>query len=285
MKYEEYEKIANHLKSNIKIQPKLGIIAGSGLGGLADRLEQKNEIPYSSIPNFPTSTVAGHAGSLVFGMLEGVPTVCMKGRFHAYEGYPLWKCAIPVRVMKLLGVKLVIVTNAAGGINAGYKPGDVMIIKDHISIPGFAGNNPLKGHNDERWGPRFPPMNRAYDLKYRQTLKEVARELKLDAHLKEGVYCMFGGPCYETVAEVKFIRNALHGDAVGMSTIHEVITAVHCGMKVLGISLITNACIADEHSTEVANHEEVVAVGKKRAADMEKLVSGFVHKVKHDLVD
>lgn len=273
------------MKSRVKICPKLGIIAGSGLGGLADRLEHKHEIPYASIPNFPTSTVAGHAGSLVFGHLEGVPTVCMKGRFHAYEGYPLWKCALPVRVMKLLGVKMLIVTNAAGGINAGYKPGDIMVIKDHLNIPGFAGSNPLKGPNDERWGPRFPPMNRAYDSQLRKVFKDVSRELKLDEYLKEGVYCMFGGPCYETVAEVKFIRHSVGGDAVGMSTIHEVITAVHCGIKVLGISLITNACIADEHSTAVANHEEVVEVGKQRAADMERLVSRFVHKVKDDLVN
>lgn len=284
MKYEEYVAIAQHLESKVKISPKLGIIAGSGLGGLADRLENKQEIPYKSIPNFPTSTVAGHAGSLVFGLLEGVPTVCMKGRFHAFEGYPLWKCSLPVRVMKLLGVKMIIVTNAAGGINAGYKPGDIMLIKDHISIPGFAGNNPLKGINDERWGPRFPPMNRAYDVSLRRTFKEAAKELKLDSYLKEGVYCMFGGPCYETVAEVKFIRHSLGGDAVGMSTIHEVITAAHCGLKVLAVSLITNSCIADEHSTQVANHEEVIEVGRQRAADMERLIGRFVQQIKQELI-
>lgn len=261
----------------------MGIIAGSGLGGLADRLQNAEVFPYETIPKFPISTVPGHGGSLVFGMFEGIPTVCMKGRFHAYEGYPLWKCSIPVRVMKLLGVKVLIVTNAAGGINENYSAGDIMLIKDHISIPGFAGNNPLKGPNDERWGPRFPPMNKAYDAQLRSVFKSVAKELKMDKHLREGVYCMFGGPCYETVAEVRFIRYGIGADAVGMSTVHEVITGVHCGLKVLGLSLITNCCIADETSTEEANHEEVVAVGKQRAADMEKLVAKFVQQIKHQL--
>ena len=229
------------------------------------------------------SLVAGHSGALVFGMLSGVPTVCMKGRFHAYEGYPLWKCSMPVRVMKLLGVETLMVTNAAGGVNADFQVGDVMIIKDHINIPGFAGNNPLKGANDERWGPRFPPMNKAYDSDLRKLVKRCAADLGMSSFIREGVYCMFGGPCYETVAEIRMIR-VLGGDAVGMSTVHEVIVAQHCGLKVIGLSLITNRCVADWDSKEEANHAEVVEVGKLRAKDLENLVSRIVETLKRDVL-
>lgn len=263
------------MKQNTNIKPEVGIICGSGLGGIAEKLTDRKEFPYESIPDFPRSTVKGHGGNLVFGKLSGVPTVAMTGRFHAYEGYPLWLCSMPVRVMKLLGIELLIVTNAAGGINVNFKAGDLMIIKDHINIPGFAGNNPLKGSNDERWGPRFPPMNRAYTQSHRDTIKSIAKKFNMNSYLKEGVYCMFGGPCYETVSEVKFIRQ-IGGDAVGMSTIHEVIVAHHCGLEVLAISLITNMCIADENDTSQANHDEVIAVGKSRAADLQKLVTTFV---------
>lgn len=228
--------------------------------------------------------MAGHVGALVFGKLEGVPTVCMKGRFHAYEGYPLWKCSLPVRVMKLMGIKILIVTNAAGGINPGFNVGDLMIIKDHINIPGFAGNNPLNGPNDERWGPRFPPMNKAYDVELRKTFKAVAADLKMTSFLREGVYSMFGGPCYETAAEVRFIRKGLGADAVGMSTVHEVITATHCGIKVFGLSLITNKCVAEDDSKDEVDHCEVVTVANKRATDLEKLISHFVQKLKQKSV-
>lgn len=185
--------------------------------------------------------------------------------------------------MKLMGIKVLIVTNAAGGINPGFSAGDVMLIKDHVNIAGFAGNNPLTGPNDERWGPRFPPMNKAYDADLRHVMRSVASELKMSSYFREGIYCMFGGPCYETVAEVKFIRN-IGADAVGMSTIHEVITAAHCGLRVVALSLVTNCCVADENSREEANHEEVIAVGKKRAVDMEKLVAAFVDKIKQDVL-
>lgn len=268
------EGIVDFLQENNDIEPEIGIICGSGLGSLADKLTDTKSYPYDTIPNFPASTVEGHSGELIFGNLEDVPCVVMKGRFHAYEGYPLWLCAMPVRVMKLLGVELLIVTNAAGGVNPTFKAGDLMLIKDHINIPGFAGNNPLRGSNDERFGPRFPPMNRAYDVKHRVKVKELAKKIGI-GDLREGIYCMFGGPCYETVAEVKFIRQ-IGGDAVGMSTVHEVITAKHCGLEVLALSLITNMCIADENDQSQANHEEVVAVGKKRSADLLKLISAFV---------
>lgn len=227
-------------------------------------------------------SVVGHTGALVFGTLSGVPTVCMKGRFHAYEGYKLAKCAMPIRVFKLLGVQVVIVTNAAGGVNSSYNVGDVMIIKDHINIPGFAGRNPLKGPNDERWGPRFPPMNKAYDVSLRKLVRKCAGDLHLD-FVQEGVYCMFGGPCYETVAEIRMIRT-LGGDAVGMSTVHEAIVAQHCGLKVIGLSLITNCCVADWDSTEEANHAEVVEVGRKRAKDLENLVSRIAETLRLEVL-
>nr|CAI5848491.1 unnamed protein product [Callosobruchus analis] len=167
--FETLTQTANYLRKHVPFTPKIGIICGSGLGAywdkgsLADSVENRIEIPYEKIPHFPRSTVKGHVGELVFGYLSNVPVVCMRGRFHYYEGYPLWKCAMPVRVMKLLGVEHLIVTNAAGGLNCNYKVGDIMLVRDHINLMGFAGNNPLQGPNDERFGPRFPPMNKAYN--------------------------------------------------------------------------------------------------------------------------
>ena len=235
-------------------------------------------ISYEDIPDFPRSTVQGHQGALVFGGLDGVPTVAMKGRIHSYEGYPLWLCAMPVRVMKLLGIETLIVTNAAGGVNPQYKTGDLMVIKDHLNIPGFAGNNPLRGPNDARWGPRFVPMNRVYNQEYRDMVKSIAKKLGMDSFMREGVYCMCGGPCYETVSEVKYIR-LMGGDAVGMSTIHEVIVGAHCGLNILAISLITNICVADENEKREVNHREVIEVGKQRARLLQNLISEFVKNI------
>lgn len=186
---------------------------------------------------------------------------------------------MPVRVMKLLGIEILLVTNAAGGTNPDYKVGDIMIIKDHINIPAFASNNPLKGFNDKRWGTRFPPMNRAYDSDLRTVMRNVSKSLNMDKFMREGVYCMFGGPCYETAAEIRFIRT-IGGDVVGMSTIHEVITAVHCGLRVMGLSLVTNECIADENCTKFPNHKEVMEVSESRKPDLEKLVGKVVETLK-----
>ncbi|RWS17636.1 Purine nucleoside phosphorylase-like protein [Dinothrombium tinctorium] len=273
------EAIAKFLLEKTKHRPKIGIICGSGLGGIADKLENQDIFPYETIPSFPISTVAGHNGRLVFGTLKSVAAVCMKGRFHPYEGYEVWQCAMPIRVMKLVGVTTLIVTNAAGGINSNFKVGDIMLIKDHINVPGMSGLNPLRGRNDERLGPRFLAMNRAYNLDLMKLLKNCAKELKLSDHLQEGVYCMVGGPSYETVAEVKALH-ALGADAVGMSTVHEVIFARHCNIRVLGISLITNKCVTDYESNEETNHEEVMEVANKRATDLENLISEFVFKIK-----
>ncbi|XP_022124724.2 purine nucleoside phosphorylase isoform X2 [Pieris rapae] len=275
--YEMLEEIANFLLTKTKIRPIIGIICGSGMGSLADTITDAERIPYEQIPNFPTSTVEGHHGQLVFGRLGDVPVVAMQGRFHYYEGYPLWKCCLPIRVMKLLGVKTLMATNAAGGLNPSYKIGDLMIVNDHINLMGFAGNNPLQGPNDERFGPRFPPMNKAYNYEYRKIAKRVAKELKLDNIIREGVYTCLGGPNFETVAELRMLK-MVGVDAVGMSTVHEVITARHCDMKVFGLSLITNECITNYDVEAEANHEEVLDVGKMRQDLLREYISRLVHE-------
>lgn len=241
---------------------------------MADALGNKIEVPYEKIPHFPKSTVKGHIGELVFGYLSDVPVVCMKGRFHYYEGYPLWKCAMPVRVMKLLGINCLIVTNAAGGLNDNYKVGDIMLIKDHINLVGFAGNNPLQGPNDERFGPRFPPMNNAYDRHLVKQAKIIAKELSLENNIHEGIYTCLGGPNFETIAELRMLK-MLGADSVGMSTVHEVITAAHCNLKVFAFSLITNECIINYEDEGNPNHEEVIDVGKIR----ENVLKSFVKKI------
>ncbi|XP_030033166.1 purine nucleoside phosphorylase isoform X2 [Manduca sexta] len=275
--YETLLETANFLLSRITIQPRIGIICGSGMGSLAESIQDGVCIPYEDIPNFPVSTVEGHHGRLVFGKIEGAPVVAMQGRFHYYEGYPLWKCCLPVRVMKLIGVKTLIATNAAGGLNPDYKIGDLMIVKDHINMMGFAGNNPLHGPNDERFGPRFPPMNKAYNYEHRKIAKEVAKELNINNMVREGVYTCLGGPNFETVAELKMLK-MVGVDAVGMSTVHEVITARHCDMKVFGLSLITNECVTSYDHDMEANHEEVLDVGRMRQDILRKYVSRLVDR-------
>lgn len=206
----------------------------------------------------------------------------MKGRIHAYEGYSLTKCTLPVRVMKMLGCKVLIVTNAAGGLNAEFNVSDIMVIRDHIFFPGFAGNNPLRGPNDERFGSRFPPMNNCYDRKLMALADECATKLGITRYLRKGVYAMLGGPNYETVAESRFLRN-MGIDAVGMSTVHEVIVAHHAGLRVLGFSLITNKIVTDYDTHEEANHEEVLAAAKTRAIDFEHLINNIIEEVGKEL--
>jgi len=279
--YEHLQETANFLLKQVTTRPKIGIICGSGMGQywnegtLAEAVQKKTIIPYEKIPNFPLSTVPGHAGELVFGELSGVEVVCMKGRFHYYEGYPLWKCSMPVRVMKLIGVTHLIATNAAGGLNPKYKVGDLMLVKDHINMMGFAGNNPLMGPNDVRFGPRFPPMNEAYNPELLKIAKDIWSQLDLSGSLHEGVYTCLGGPNFETVAELRMLK-MLGVDAVGMSTVHEVITARHCDMKVLGFSLITNECKTSYEDQIEANHEEVMDVGKMKQDDLRIFVLEIV---------
>ncbi|WP_423799002.1 purine-nucleoside phosphorylase [Neobacillus sp. SAB-20_R2A] len=259
MDYENIQKAVSFLKEKYEKVPKIGLILGSGLGVLAEEIEQPFKIPYNEIPDFPVSTVEGHAGQLVFGLLNGIEVVAMQGRFHFYEGYSMDKVTFPVRVMKELGVEILIVTNAAGGVNESFTPGDLMIITDHINN---MGTNPLIGPNDSHFGVRFPDMSEAYTKELRTIAKEIASRLNID--VREGVYFGNPGPVYETPAEIRMVRT-LGGDAVGMSTVPEVIVARHSGMKVLGISCISNmaAGILDQPLT----HDEVIETTEKVKAN------------------
>ncbi|XP_067090677.1 purine nucleoside phosphorylase 6 [Osmerus mordax] len=273
--YEDYRETADWLLANTQLRPKVAIICGSGLGGLADLLENRNVFPYTDIPRFPHSTVEGHAGKLVFGELEGRQCVCMQGRFHFYEGYNIATVTYPVRVFFLLGVETLIVTNAAGGLNASFNVGDIMLIRDHINMPGFAGQNPLCGHNDERFGVRFPCMSDAYDRELGTVARRTAEEQGCGSFLQQGVYCMLAGPTFETIAECRALQ-VLGADAVGMSTVPEVVVARHCGMRVLGFSLITNKVVTDYDSQQKANHQEVLQTTEMRAKDLQRLVRHMV---------
>ncbi|MBM7648052.1 purine-nucleoside phosphorylase [Bacillus ectoiniformans] len=255
MNIEQIEQAVQYLKSAYNKDVKIGLILGSGLGVLGDEIEEAVKVPYGDIPNFPVSTVEGHAGQLVFGTLSGKEVVAMQGRFHYYEGYSFNQVTFPVRVMKELGVETIIVTNAAGGVNEDFEPGDLMIISDHINN---MGGNPLIGPNDNRFGPRFPDMSEAYNKELRQLAKTTASNMNLK--VQEGVYVGNTGPVYETPAEVRLAR-VLGGDAVGMSTVPEVIVARHSGMKVLGISCISNmaAGILDQPLA----HDEVIETTEK----------------------
>uniref|UniRef100_A0A3Q3XEV5 Purine nucleoside phosphorylase n=1 Tax=Mola mola TaxID=94237 RepID=A0A3Q3XEV5_MOLML len=279
--YDVCRATADWLLSNTKMRPTVGIVCGSGLGGLAEMLKDPQFFKYSDIPNFPHSTVPGHAGRLVFGTLKGKSCVCMQGRFHLYEGYPIQKITLPMRVFKLMGVETMILTNAAGGLNQDYKVGDVMIIKDHINMPGFAGINPLGGPNDERFGVRFPCMSDAYNRELRQLAFKVASDLGYSDFLKEGVYCVLGGPSFETIAECRMLHK-LGADAVGMSTVHEVLVAHHAGMRCFALSLISNRAVMDYDSQERANHEEVLETGRLRAEQLVQLVSALVARLEQN---
>ncbi|MBM7569763.1 purine-nucleoside phosphorylase [Aquibacillus albus] len=246
---------AAFVEKSISYQPSLGLILGSGLGVLAEQIENPVKIPYKDIPYFPESTVQGHEGQLVIGELEGQQVITMQGRFHFYEGYSMEQVTFPVRVMKQLGVEKLIVTNAAGGINESFEPGDLMIIRDHINN---MGTNPLIGRNDEDLGPRFPDMSEAYDRQLIEHAKDCAQVLNLP--VQEGVYVGNTGPSYETGAEIKMLRT-LGGDVVGMSTVPEVIVANHTGLSVLGITCISNmaAGILDQP----LSHDEVIETTTK----------------------
>ncbi|MBV7276140.1 purine-nucleoside phosphorylase [Clostridium sp. PL3] len=257
MKYElKIKEAADFILKKINHKPELGLILGSGLGAIADQIENPEFYPYGEIPHFPVSTVQGHAGRLVVGTLEGKTVVAMQGRFHYYEGYPIQEVTFPVRVMKALGIQTLIVTNAAGASNPEFNPGDLMIIKDHINL---AGANPLMGKNLDEFGPRFPDMSDAYNKDLRNKVKFIAQQLNIS--VQEGVYAWFSGPTYETPAEVKMAQ-VLGADAVGMSTVPEVIVANHSGIKVIGISCLTNmaAGILDQplNHTEVMETSELV---------------------------
>jgi len=270
--YESSLEATTAVQARTSLKPDIALILGSGLGDLAGEVRDAVAIPYAEIPHFARSTVPGHAGRLLIGTLEDVPVVVMQGRFHFYEGYPLDVLTLPVRVMRLLGAQTLIVSNAAGGVNPAYLPGDFMLIRDHINLPGLAGANPLVGPNDERFGERFPPLARAYDAELRALARSVAAKWP-EITLHEGVYAMVGGPSYETGAELKFLRT-IGADAVGMSTAPEVVVARHMGMRVLGLSLITNTATGEE--TDVVNHAEVLAAADIARPKFALLVRGIL---------
>lgn len=262
---------AKFLRERTLIQPKVAMILGSGLGELAKELEGAEVVPYAEVPHFPTSTAPGHAGNLVFGLLGGQPVVMMQGRFHTYEGYTPQQVTFPVRVFKALGVETLVVTCATGGLNRAFKAGDLMLIKDHLNL---TGNNPLIGPNDSEAGPRFPVMFDAYRSDLRAIAKAVATEQGTTLH--EGVYAGITGPAFFTPAELQHLIT-VGADSIGMSTVYETITAVHCGLKVLGLGLISDMALpdADHHATE----QEVLEVVGQSAAVARRLVRGIVERL------
>lgn len=260
MFYEKVKESADFICERISIKPVIGIILGSGLGSLVDHMENKEVLPYSEIPHFPQSHVEGHAGNLVFGTIGNQPLVVMQGRFHYYEGFSMKEVTYPIYVMKLLGVKDLIVTNACGGINRNFKPGDLMIIDDFINTLDV---NPLIGDNDERFGVRFPDMSEPYSLALRTKAKNTAD--RLDIPYREGVYTLFQGPYYETAAEIRMYERA-GSDAIGMSTVPETIAANYLGIRVLGIACITN--MATGIAKEKHSHEEVVKMANKSSEQL-----------------
>jgi purine-nucleoside phosphorylase len=267
---KQWQAAADTIRSRIGGKPKIAIILGSGLGSLVDVLEEPIEIEYGDIPGFPETTVKGHSGRLVYGKLGGKQVLVMKGRFHFYEGYDISQVVFHIRVFKLLGISDLLVTNAAGGINTEFKPGDLMMINDHIS---FFAPSPLRGVNMEEFGPRFPDMSNAYDSGLIAIAEEAAK--KLDISLKGGIYAFLQGPMFETPAEIRALR-MLGADAVGMSTVPEVIMAHHSGMNVMGISCITN--MAAGVNENKLNHEEVIETGNRVGKSFAALVTEIVSR-------
>ncbi len=271
MLFERIQETASYIQSKIKGQPVAGIILGSGLGYLAGLIDKEVEIPYSEIPNFPQSTVEGHAGTLIFGTLGGKYVMMMAGRFHYYEGYDMSVVTFPVRVMKALGVNTLLVSNAAGGMTPGFKVGDIMLIRDHINqFP----EHPLRGPNDERLGTRFPDMSEPYSLDLLQRAHTIAGDLKIP--VQEGVYIGLQGPTFETRAEYDWLH-IIGCDAVGMSTVPEVIVAIHGGMKVLAASIITDLGIRDE--LNVITHEEVLQAANSAAPKLAAIFTEVVRSL------
>ncbi len=259
------------VRRHTALVPEIGIILGTGLGGLAEVIEVESAVPYDTIPGFPISTVESHAGRLLLGRLAGRPVVAMQGRFHRYEGYRLDQVTFPVRVMRALGAGVLLVSNACGGMNPLWQPGDLMLIEDHINL---LGDNPLIGINDEALGPRFPDMSEPYDAGLRAIARQAAVDLQVT--LREGVYVGIPGPNLETRAEYRMLRT-IGGDVVGMSTVPEVIVANHAGMRVMGVSIITDQCLPD--ALEAASIERIIAVAKKAEPSLTRLVTRVVERL------
>jgi len=271
---EQIDQAADAVRKRTSHQPRIGIILGSGLNDLADSVQKADIIPYSDLPNWPISTVHGHAGRLVMGELAEQTVFIMQGRIHFYEGYGMSQITLPVRVMQRLGIEIMIVTNAAGGVNPAFTPGDVMLITDNLNLMGMTGMNPLMGPNIDELGPRFPDMSQAYDRK----LMEIARRAAShnSVALQEGVYCGLSGPSFEGPADLRFLR-MIGADAVGMSTVPEVIVARHGGLRVLGFSGISNKANLD--GSTVTTHEEVIEAGKVIAPKVEKIIRSVLNSL------
>lgn len=262
------------IRSKWADQIQFGIILGSGLGGVADSIQNSISIPYGELPDWPVSTVKGHAGRMVLGQLENKNVMVMQGRIHFYEGYSMKVVTMPIRVMQRMGIKTLIITNAAGGVNPTFIPGDVMLITDHLNLMGMSGQNPLSGPNLDEFGPRFPDMSQAYDRELMGITRQVSKEMAID--LREGVYAGLSGPSFETPADLRFLR-AAGVDAVGMSTVPEVTVARHGSMQVLGFSGISNKANLD--GSTVTTHEEVLEAGRIIAPKIETIIRGVLRKI------
>lgn len=271
--YADYEETVHAIRQHIAIEPKIAIILGSGLGPLADSVENATIIPTSELPHWPKSTVHGHKGRLVVGTIDGQPVLVMQGRIHYYEGYSMQQVTFPIRVMQLMGIETLIVTNAAGGINTSFSAGDLMLIEDHINLLGHMGHNALIGPNNDQLGERFPIFTVAYDRDLRDRTIMIARELGIP--LQKGVYLCLSGPAFETPAEIRMFR-AWGADAVGMSTAPEVTVARHGGIRCLGISSITNIGIDHQDIQRAVSHEEVLEMGAKIVPNLMRLIRGVL---------
>jgi purine-nucleoside phosphorylase len=269
-----YDEIAGVIRNKTKERPKIAVILGSGLGSLADSLENRSIIPFTDLPHWPVSTVQGHVGRLVIGTLEGQCVLVMQGRIHFYEGYTMQQVTLPIRVMQRLGIETLVVTNAAGAVNPEFNPGDLMLITDHINFVGLAGFNPLIGPNIDEFGPRFPDMSQAYDRELIKLAQLAAVESKVQ--LREGIYIGLSGPSFEGPADLRFLK-LIGADAVGMSTVSEVTVARHGNTRVLGISGISNKANLDGSS--ITTHEEVLEAGRVIAPKMERLLRSFLRKL------
>ena len=266
--WDKVQETVNFIKNKTNFTPEYGVILGSGLGGFTDDITIEHTLPYTEIPNFPVSTVQGHKGALVFGTIQGKKVVAMQGRFHYYEGYDMKEVTFPVRVMKYLGVTKLIVSNASGGVNPAYKVGDVVVITDHVN---FMPEHPLRGQNDERFGPRFVNMSEPYSRAMIVKAFELGKKLNVD--LKRGIYLGLSGPTFETLAEYKMVK-ALGADCVGMSTVPEVIVARHMNMECFGVSVITD--MGDEDNIEEVNHEEVLQAAQKAEPHVRNLIKNLI---------
>lgn len=270
---QDYQNAVAAIRAKTDLQPTIGLVLGSGLGTLADTLDNRVVIPYADIPGWPKSTVHGHHGNLVIGELEGQVVAAQQGRAHFYEGYSMQEVTFPIRVMHFLGIHTVILTNAAGGINPQYRVGDLMLIEDHINLPGMVGANPLLGPNDDSIGERFVGLAQAYDRSLRKIAQDIAQQHDIPLHT--GVYCAVSGPSFETPAEIRMLRT-IGADTVGMSTVHEVLVARHAGMRVMACSGVTNEAITAVDTEFETNHEEVLEAGQVIVPRLTTILKGVL---------